>query len=276
MFKLADALARVENASERVALSQRILGRSGSRLINTLQGGSDALREQVEEAKRLGLAVNRIDAAKVEAANDATTRMRASVQGVINTIAVTMAPAVEGLADVTRGAISDIRELGKSTADALGLVKTDIRGVTAGFISLRGHILAALLDASRAMDQLTPTPGRSQLTQKLEAQLAAAGKALIDFMAGNGPRPAPAGDRTDDQPKLPGERGAARGRRDASPSLLSGRLVQGVTEDAIFKVQHDEAQRERKTIAEQVRRAADLLQELRNQNNGFEDFAGIL
>lgn len=98
MAVLADAFQGVGSKSEQTALAMRIFGESGAGLVNTLALGADGLAKTTAEAEALGLAVSRVDAAKVEQANDAMTRIGALLQGVFQQAVVAMAPAVQGLA----------------------------------------------------------------------------------------------------------------------------------------------------------------------------------
>jgi hypothetical protein len=61
--------------------------------------GGDAIRKATEDAEAWGLALNRVDAVKLEMANDALTRAKAAAQGAFTTIAVNLAPAIKLLGD---------------------------------------------------------------------------------------------------------------------------------------------------------------------------------
>lgn len=97
-LRIADAIDKTESTTKRANAAQKIFGRAGVDLINVMRGGSAALLEFREEAERLGISVSRVDAAKIEAANDAVTRMRSSFRGLFNTISIELAPVVEALA----------------------------------------------------------------------------------------------------------------------------------------------------------------------------------
>jgi len=99
---IADAIAQVDDKSQKAALANQIFGRSGRQLINTLNLGTKGLEEIQAEAEKLGIAYNAVDAAKIEQANDAVLRMQKVFQGVQNTIAIELAPYVEGLANKVR------------------------------------------------------------------------------------------------------------------------------------------------------------------------------
>lgn len=95
--RIADAMEGVEGQGNRVRLAFKLFDSEGVALVNTLRGGSKALKLVQADANKLGLTFNRIDAAKVEAANDAMTRLRGAVEGAARTLAVELAPFVGAL-----------------------------------------------------------------------------------------------------------------------------------------------------------------------------------
>lgn len=105
---LADKIAGMNSQQEQAAFAAAVFGREGVSLINTAKLGSEGINQLKEEAKELGLTLSRIDAAKVEAANDAMTRASAAFTGFSQSLTVEMAPLVTTFADMftdaTKGA----------------------------------------------------------------------------------------------------------------------------------------------------------------------------
>lgn len=97
-YAIADAMEGVTNQSDRVSVAFDLFGATGTALINTLAGGSAALQAMQDDADGLGITFSRVDAAKVEAANDAITRMQAAFSGAAQTLAIELAPYVSALA----------------------------------------------------------------------------------------------------------------------------------------------------------------------------------
>lgn len=96
---IADAMQNVESQGERVRLAFKLFDSEGVAIVNTLARGSEGLREMGDEADALGLSLSRIDAAQVEAANDAVDRAGKVIDGVINRITVHLAPYISAFAD---------------------------------------------------------------------------------------------------------------------------------------------------------------------------------
>lgn len=93
--KIADALNGMSNAGQRAAFAQEIFGKGAVDLLPLLAEGSEGLKKWGEESDKLGYTMNRVDAAKVEQANDAITKIGNVIQGVMNKLAVELAPFIE-------------------------------------------------------------------------------------------------------------------------------------------------------------------------------------
>ena len=96
--RVADAMAGVGTQGDRVRLAMKLFDSEGVALVNTLALQRDGLDAAQREAEEFGTAISRVDAAKIEAANDALFRAQQAVKGTANTIAVNLAPYLEALA----------------------------------------------------------------------------------------------------------------------------------------------------------------------------------
>lgn len=94
-MQIADVVSGIGDPLKRSAVMLELFGKSGQKLTNTMLAGRAGIRESVEEAKRLGMTFSRVDAAKVEAANDAFTRLKGAIAGVGNIITIGLAPFIE-------------------------------------------------------------------------------------------------------------------------------------------------------------------------------------
>lgn len=96
---LADKMALIENPTERAKLAFDVLGKSGQELIPLLSEGGAAIRAMAQEGAELGGVFTPEEIAAVEEANDAVSKTQAAFVGVANVIAVTVAPALQMVAD---------------------------------------------------------------------------------------------------------------------------------------------------------------------------------
>lgn len=97
--QIADAMSGVAEQGDKVRLAMRLFDSEGVKLVNTLAMGSDALIEQQRVAEKLGVALSRVDAAKVESANDAMFSAGQAIEGITNRVAVALSPAIEDVAN---------------------------------------------------------------------------------------------------------------------------------------------------------------------------------
>lgn len=94
---IADRMAAIKDPSERAAYAFKTLGRNGQALIPLLSAGGDELRKMMNEGNRLA-GFSGVDAAKVEEANDAITRMQLAFTGIARDLAITLAPTIDAIA----------------------------------------------------------------------------------------------------------------------------------------------------------------------------------
>ena len=165
MEKVADAMQGLETQSDRVRIAMKLFDSEGVALVNTLGGGSEALREMIDEAEHLGLALSRTDTAQIEAANDAFTRAKGVLTGLSNQLAVSFAPILQLIADTFRQSALDSADFGNTgqrVADAivgafakvqgaLHGVKMFILQLRIGFIQLGRYIASSLAPALQAI-----------------------------------------------------------------------------------------------------------------------------
>lgn len=98
-MRISDALMSVDNSMQRLKLTQDIFGKGSTEIINLMAEGSEGMAAATREAKALGLALSRVDAAKIEIANDSFTRIKGVFAGIGNTIAVQLSPYIQALGD---------------------------------------------------------------------------------------------------------------------------------------------------------------------------------
>ena len=99
MSKIADAMKGVKSQGDKVALAFKLFDSKGVNLINTLSGGSAALQSATKEAESLGLSFTRIDAAKVEMANDSMNKLGKLVKGVAQQLAIQFSPVITAVSE---------------------------------------------------------------------------------------------------------------------------------------------------------------------------------
>jgi hypothetical protein len=102
---IAGAMETLESQQARVSAAQALFGRRGIALVNVLQAGRGEIERLQGEAGRLGLTFDRLDAARVEAANDAMHRMRQVLVGVGRVLAIEVSPLITAASEALLEAI---------------------------------------------------------------------------------------------------------------------------------------------------------------------------
>ena len=132
----ADDLARMD-ADERIAtIADRVkalgldsadtadllrnLGIRNREMVNLLLQGGDGIRAARQEVDDYGLSLSEVDAAKVEAANDAFSRIPRLLEPVKNQIAITLAEPMQDVADRINEAARETNGFESAIVDALG------------------------------------------------------------------------------------------------------------------------------------------------------------
>lgn len=165
---LADAMRTAGTQGDRVRLSMALFDTEGVALVNTLKLGSKGLEEVAQEAELLGLTLNRVEAAKIEMANDAVTKLKSAVTGAAQVVAVKLAPVIT---KVTDGIVEWIKEGGGAreifdsifriaitgagqflrSLDLLASAWNALRALVSGFV---GIMLKGLADVAFAVEKL--------------------------------------------------------------------------------------------------------------------------
>jgi hypothetical protein len=136
MNVVADAMKGLDTQADKVRIAMKLFDSEGVALVNTLGGGSEALKAMTSEAEHFGVTLSRTDTAQMEAANDAITRLKAVFTGLTNQLAVAFSPIITFVADAFRQAALDSAEFGNigqkvagAVVKAFGVVRNIMHGV---------------------------------------------------------------------------------------------------------------------------------------------------
>lgn len=167
--EVSEGIRGLESATERTALAQTLLGRSGTKLIPLLTQGADAIAAQRKEAQELGGVFSDELLGQSEELIDAQLRYQTAVRGVRNVLASVLIPTltkvVNGMAKIVAGIGRFIKgtQIFQVVLVGFGLVASSIA------LILVAKLVAAL--ASVATVAISATAGLSGLgTAALIAQ----------------------------------------------------------------------------------------------------------
>ncbi|MCK9468088.1 MAG: hypothetical protein M0Q49_01615, partial [Porticoccaceae bacterium] len=169
---IAEAMEGVENQSDRLRLAFSIFDTDGAALLNTMRGGSAAAEEAARFTDQWGLALSRVDAAKVEQASTAMGMVRTASEGFWKQLTVQLSPAITGIAEDILGwgeGMGTAEEAAQRTFETMttwaGRALDVFRGVQVvwkGIIALTAELSAQLWETIYSVDE-----GISTLLNKL-------------------------------------------------------------------------------------------------------------
>jgi hypothetical protein len=116
---VADRFIGLNNQIDKSNVLLNLFGRSGLPLGKLLNEGSKGIERFINEADKLGTAFTRVDAAKVEMANDAMARVQELVKGIGQDIVIDFAPKVLAVAEMLLETGTAGEGMGSKVAGAL-------------------------------------------------------------------------------------------------------------------------------------------------------------
>lgn len=124
MATIADRIVELKYNSAQAAASLKELGLKGNEMVAMMMDGGQQFRDANRELRELNVLVSDVDASKIEASNDAWTKVRMVLKGVANTLAVELSPYVQVVADYLREASIESGGFKKQIGEAIktGLV----------------------------------------------------------------------------------------------------------------------------------------------------------
>ncbi|WP_311948967.1 EF-hand domain-containing protein [Halomonas piscis] len=98
LAKIAERISMLDTAAERSSIADRLMS-GGRDVVALFESGGDAIRDAIKEVDDYGLAISQVDAAGVEAANDALSRTTLVTEAARSAIATELAPVLLVLAE---------------------------------------------------------------------------------------------------------------------------------------------------------------------------------
>lgn len=145
---VAERVQGLGTAAERAAAESDLFSRAGIGMLTTTGDLAGAIRLAEKNTRDFGIAVTQIEAAQIEAANDAMGRLGLAFQGIGTQLAVKLAPVLQEVAD----RITEASREGRGFGDAIEIgVSRSVRFVGAlinGFREFQKQLLT--IDATAA------------------------------------------------------------------------------------------------------------------------------
>ena len=110
---VADALAGLGSESDRVRLAMKLFDSEGVSLIQTMEGGAEGIREVRQQARDLGLTLDKTTTKAATKLVDEMTNVKAALQGIANSALPAILPLLTDLAIALQGGINALKDWGK-------------------------------------------------------------------------------------------------------------------------------------------------------------------
>ena len=201
-LKIADAMQGVSSQSDKVRLGFKLFDSEGVSLIQTMNGGADAIRAQMQEMKKLNGTFNATDSTKVQEMNDALNKVKTVIKGALQKAVVALAPYIKAIADKFVNAAKEGEGFGKlvswyiegvairiaSVADVLNLFEAGFHGLRATASLVIGGLIKGFAKLAQAAFKLLDNPVGQKIFgdasfergRELNAGLERVGDAMLD------------------------------------------------------------------------------------------------
>ena len=195
--KTIEALSGMEEGAERTALASKLLGRGATELAPLLNGGTEAIEEQMKMAEDYGMVMSD-DAVKASADFvDAQTTLQGTITGFKNRVTAEFLPAatdvVNGIAKMFAGDMSGLDDIRNGIGEFVGSIaqhvpemiengKQMIVGFIQGVIERLPDMATSAAEAIRSFAEGfgQNSEGGSELIQKAGELMLSLGQALMD------------------------------------------------------------------------------------------------
>lgn len=130
-YKVADAIAEIDDPTRRAAVAMQVFGDSGSELLPLLSGGSAGLNEMRNEARELGATVSTSSATMGAEFGDAMTRIKTAIDGIKNTFLNALTPILIDVAEHLKNVLSFVSTMARrfpATTSAIATFGAAIAG----------------------------------------------------------------------------------------------------------------------------------------------------
>ncbi len=141
MFEVADRLASIKNETQQIAYAQEIFGsRYGQYLLPLFRDGSRALRDQYDQAKRVGAVWSTEDALAADAFSDSLVALKASVGGLQKQFGILAAQELKQYVDRGTEAVIMARQWAEAHRDIIRQkIDTTLTGIGDALEWIREH-----------------------------------------------------------------------------------------------------------------------------------------
>lgn len=158
MMELSDVFAKMEDGPKKAALAMALFGRSGANMLPMLNAGSAAIRQQREEAQKLGVVWTDQAGSDANDFNNHLIDLQKSFQGVSNAIAQKLFPVFNPLIVQVKDIVVQFREW-LSNSDNVTQAVEWLKDKTNEFLGALPGLWKQIQDGIRKVDEFVQSIG---------------------------------------------------------------------------------------------------------------------
>ena len=148
LLESIDALAQMENITQRDALAQKIFGRSSQELAPLLNEGAEGVKALMQEAEDYGMIMSG-DAVKASAAfDDSITKLKGTIGGLKNQLAGTLIPSFTQVADGFADMIAGVDGGAEKMEQGIEAVINNLTGIIPRIIETANTLAQAVIKSA--------------------------------------------------------------------------------------------------------------------------------
>lgn len=172
IMAISDAMEKIPNQGDRVRIAMDVFRNSD--MVNALRGGSAAMHEMMDQAKRTGQVIGDDFARNADAFNDNVDLLKSSATGLANTLVSVILPSVNA-----------ILERFNVATGALGSLSVDLLKKDREFLLVEFNAITKAADQGMIVNSARAEVLRKQI-EEIDTQIAEANKNAANQPAGKG------------------------------------------------------------------------------------------
>lgn len=149
--RYGEEIRKMDTRAEKLAATSLLMGDRTGQMLNIIEAGADVIKDAEIELSALGVTMSRIDAAKVEAANDSWTKSKLVLTGLGNQLSKQVSPFIVDFNESLLESAKSGAGMGDKVSSGLNVVVNAIGFVLDGFEAVKFAFLAIELAGTTAL-----------------------------------------------------------------------------------------------------------------------------
>jgi len=105
-LKIADAISKISDKQKQIFIAGEFFGGAGEDMLALLNQGEAGLERFIQKARELGGPISQAELDQIHEANQAMKEVGAAIDGIAQTVAISLAPALTDAAEILKGMVA--------------------------------------------------------------------------------------------------------------------------------------------------------------------------